>query len=140
MFPPAEPLMNDAEHLRQALLVQALAPPCLLYKISSGLFTSWVESEEGDDGGPLRDDRLSFVTFPTFVNLTQGAELLCNIFLPQIQQQPSISKVLAKSLWLSDGAFLSENESFKCFEARPNREKAKWQNGVIRISREIPKA
>ncbi len=93
-----------------------------------------VVAEEGADARLLRDDRLSFVTFPAHVNLTKSAELPRDILVAKIQQQPSIAKMLAKSLRLGDDSFLFENKCFKCFRVHSERKKAKWQNRMILFS------
>jgi hypothetical protein len=85
MFPSAELLMNHADYLSQFLLIHTLAPPCLHHKIGSGFLAERVVTEERKDARPLRDDRLSFITFPAVVNLAQCAELACYVFLSQTQ-------------------------------------------------------
>lgn len=70
MFPAAEPLVNDADYLCQALLIQALAPPCFQHKIRSGLHASRVVAKKSKDARPLRHDRLSFVALPALINLS----------------------------------------------------------------------
>jgi hypothetical protein len=113
------------------LLIRPLASAGFEDKIGSSFLAERVVAEEGDNARPLRDDRLSFVAFPALVNLSQSAELPRYILLTQIQQQPSTAKMLPKSPWLGDDAFLSENECFKRIVAHQDREKAKWQNRVI---------
>lgn len=85
MFPTAELLMDNADGSRQDLLIHSLASPGFQYEISSRLFTSRVVAKEGDDVRPLRDDRLSFIALPSFVNFTQSAKLSRNILLTQPQ-------------------------------------------------------
>ncbi|WP_300932108.1 hypothetical protein [Prosthecobacter sp.] len=88
------------------LLIRPLAPPRLEHEIRGRFFGGRVVAEESENGGPLADDRLPFIAFPTFINLTKGAELLRYILLSQAQHQPAIAKVLAQSPWLFDHPFL----------------------------------
>ena len=85
MFPAAELLMNHADFPGQGLLIHTPASPCLQHEISSIFFTSRIVTEERNDARPLRDDRLSFIALPAFVNLTQSAKLSRYILLTQIQ-------------------------------------------------------
>lgn len=102
--------MNHANYFGQFLLIHTLAPPCLHHKIGSGFLTERIVIEEGKDARPLRDDRLSFIALPAFVNLTQSAKLSRYILLPQIQHQSPIAKVFAKRLGKGNDTFLFENE------------------------------
>lgn len=129
--------MDYPNRICDMLLIRPLASAGFEDKIGSSFLAERVVAEEGDNARPLRDDRLPFVALPAVVNLAQCAKLACYIFLPKTQRQPSVAKVFAKSLWLGDHTFLSENECFKRFRAYPNRKKAKWQNRVILTSRKV---
>ena len=137
MFPATESLVNDTNSPSQAFLIHALAPPRFQDKISSRFFTSRVAAKERKKPRPFRDDRRAFIALPSSVNLPQRAKLSRYILLPQIQHQPSISKVFAKSLGQGDHTFLSQNECFKCLCSYPDRKKAKRQNRVIYIIRKL---
>ncbi len=125
--------MNHAHRLGETLLIKPLASPRLQHQITRGDDCEWVVAQEDQDPGPLGNHRDALIPLPAVVNLTQSAELPRYILLTQIQQQPSTAKMLPKSPWLGDDAFLSENECFKRIVAHQDREKAKWQNRVIPI-------
>ena len=77
--------MNHADYFGQFLLIHTLASPCLHHKIGSRFLAERVVTEERNDARPLRDDRLSFIALPAFVNLTQSVKLSRYILLTQIQ-------------------------------------------------------
>ena len=115
MFPSPKELVDHPKRICEALLIRTLASTSFEDKIGGGLLVERVVAEEGDDGGPLRNHWLSFITLPALVNLTKSAELSRYIFLTQVHRQPLIAKVLTESLGWRDEAFLFENECFKRF-------------------------
>lgn len=102
--------MNNADYLRQTLLVHSLAPPRLQNEVGSGHLASWVVTKERKEAWPLGHNRLSFVPLPTFVNFPQRAYPFSHILLLQTQRQSPIAKVLAKGHRLGHHAFLLQNE------------------------------
>lgn len=70
MLPAAEPLVNHSNSFRQSFLTDPLVPPSLENEVRLRVFRDRIVAKESQDARPLRNDGLSFITFPAFVNLT----------------------------------------------------------------------